>query len=218
MLYTTVYASMVPIQFEAFFVGECAIFYGGAGAGFPDPVEWSGLGRGIASIQGTADGEPIPIPGDPDIVAYSSENVEATGFVSFGWMEEEGGSHMLRAQLYSPEDGAIGIFIPEDDQFAVPIPAVNLPEKVLRFNGFLVSRGERKTINGFALFAHGIYGPPPFRDVVYLLLGDLGADGEPYTEDDTLYMTLWVREPTQIPSGPEIPAARVYRSEVEITD
>jgi len=203
----------LDFRYRASAVGECVIAYGGFGPGVPYPMKWAGTGDGHAIATGyAADAtETFPIS-IPDV--YISESIRATGAVSARWTEQDGSKHSLIVTLYSTETSE-ALFYPGSNQFVLPIPMYSPPEKALRFKGVYQDGSRTEQISGGALFGSGIYGPYPWSDRIFVLLG--------VEQSGTLFLLGWSRVNTWIGFGPPNPptfialsAAKLYQTEVKI--
>jgi len=190
-------------RFGARVAGQCFIAYGPPGAGFPDPVDWTGLGSGQTTVTGYASDAtatlPISIPSQyvvPNV--YYSENVRVGGAITIAWTEQDGSRHSINAEFRSPATSE-ALFYPSNNQFVIPIP-MYLPQDVMRFSGIHHVSGSKATsISGEAILAAGIYAPYPWPDVIIVLLND--------ELSGTLFFIGWARL-----SAPLLPAAKAYNT------
>jgi hypothetical protein len=199
-------AETMDFRFRGFAAGQCYIAYGGTGPGFPNPLDWSGLGNGQATATGYASDATETFPTSiPDV--YISENIRAIGEITIGWTEGDGSKHRIIAGIYSTATSE-ALFYPSNNQFVLTIPMYSPPDKCMRFNGIYVSSSKIARISGIALFAVGIYGPNPWPDNIIVLLGD--------EQSGTLFFIAWSRlgTPTPSPLG-FLPAAKAYASFVK---
>jgi hypothetical protein len=190
----------LDFRFQAMVEGQCIIAYGGIGPGVPDPMVWSGLGDGHATVSGHAMGATA----FPSIVAdlYISGNIRTMGAVSVGWMEADGSNRRLAAVLYSTETSE-GLFSPSKNQFELSIPEYSSPDRFIMFRGVYANGSRLVSINGIAVFSGGLVGPAP--DSVAVWLVDI--------QSETLFFIGWSRAGTPTPFPPSyLPAANIYKS------
>jgi hypothetical protein len=196
-------ATTLDFRFRGLAAGQCIIAYGGPGPGFPNPLNWAGLGDGCATADGFAADATATFP-SPITGLYISENIRASGTVSVKWTEGDESRHHLTVRVYSTE-ASEGLFFPSNNQFVLSIRMYSPPEKCFRFKGVYVSGSGTASISGITLFASGIYGPFPWPDVMIVLLFD--------EQSGTLFFIAWSRSgtPTPVPPG-YLPAAKAYSS------
>jgi len=200
----------LDLRFEALSVGECVVGYGEIGPNGPLPVEWACLGNGQVRISGNA-ADAVPFP-HPFLSIYISQDVKASGAVSVSWIGEDGSKHRIIGVIHSTETSEV-LLIPSENGFGCS------PEKAFRFQGVHVSDGV-EPISGGALLGASVYGPPPFRDYVTVILGV-----EEFGTWHTVFYMVWSLTQTEIGLGQTyldppfitLPAAEVYKSVVKIT-
>jgi len=195
------------LRFQATAGGQCLLAYGEIGVhGVPDPMKWSGLGDGHATVSGHATDATAAFP---SIIAglYISENIRATGAVTVEWTEADGSKHRLAAVVYSTETSE-GLFYPSGNQFTLPIGDYSPVTKFLRFKGVYLNGSTTGFVSGIALFSAGIYGNHPGSDSVIVVLVD--------EQSGTAFFVGWspISGPTSFPPG-YLPAAKVYKSIVK---
>lgn len=190
-------------RFRGLAVGQCIVAYGGIGPGVPDPLKWSGLGDGHATVNGHApDATPFS-SGGSDL--YISENIKAEGAITADWMEADGRKHHLTAVIYSI-DASEGLFSPSSDHFELSIPEYSTPERFIMFKGVYVDGSKPASIGGIAIFSGGLVGPAP--DCIAVWLVDV--------KSGTLFFIGWSRLGTPTPFPPNyVPAAKVYDTIVQ---
>jgi len=196
----------LDFRFQAIVEGQCIIAYGGIGHGVPDPMTWSGLGNGHATVSGHAK----DATAFPSSVAglYISGDIRVMGAVSVSWMEADGSKHRLAAELYSNETSE-GLFYPSGNQFTLPIGDYSPGTKFLRFEGVYLNGSKIGFVSGIALFSAGIYGNSPGSDGVIVVLID--------EQSGTSFLVGWSRTGTPTPFPPGyLRAAKVYKSLVKI--
>lgn len=196
----------LDFRFQAMVEGQCLIAYGGMGPGVPDPMIWSGIGKGHATVSGHAK----DATAFPSSVAglYISGDIRAMGTVSVSWMEADGSKHRLAAELYSNETSE-GLFYPSGNKFTLPIGDYSPGTKFLRFEGVYLNGSKIGFVSGIALFSAGIYGNSPGSDGVIVVLID--------EQSGTLFLVGWspIGTPTPFPPG-YLRAAKVYKSLVKV--
>lgn len=193
-------------RFEAQAVGECVIGYGEIGPSGPLPLGWACLGNGHIRISGYA-ADAVAFP-HPFLSIYASQNIKAIGEVSISWTREDGSKHRLIGVIYSTGTSE-GLFIPSKNGFGFS------PENALRLQGVYASDKKAGPISGAALIGASIYGPPPFRNYVTVILGveESGTWG-------TAFSIVWSLTQTEIGLGLNyfdppfitLSAAKVYKS------
>ena len=196
----------LDFRFQAMVEGQCIIAYGGIGPGVPDPMIWSGIGKGHATVGGHA----RDATAFPSSVAglYISEDIRATGTVSVSWTEADGSEHRLAA-MYSTATSE-GLFYPSGNQFTLPIGGYSPGTKFLRFKGVCQNGSTTGFVSGIALFSAGIYGNLPGGDGIIVVLID--------EQSGTLFLFGWSRTSTPTPFPPGyVRAANIYKSIVKIT-
>jgi len=197
----------LDFRFQAMVEGQCIIAYGGISShGVPDPMTWSGLGYGHATVSGHA----RDATAFPSSVAglYISGDIRAKGAVSVSWTEADGSKHRLAAELYSNETSE-GLFYPSGNKFTLPIGGYSPGTKFLRFEGVYLNGSKIGFVSGIALFSAGIYGNSPGGDGVIVVLID--------EQSGTSFLVGWspIGTPTPFPPG-YVRAAKVYKSLVKI--
>ena len=194
----------LDFRFRAMVEGQCLIAYGGIGPGVPDPMIWSGIGKGYTTVSGHAK----DATAFPSSVAglYISEDIRATGAVSVSWMEADGSKRRLAAVLYSNETSE-GLFYPSKNQFELSVPEHSLPDEFIMFKGVYADGSKLASISGIAFFSAGLVGYA--SDSIAVWLFDIQAG--------TLFFIGWSRAGTPTPFPPGyVPAANVYKSLVNV--
>ena len=210
--------SIETIRFTAFTSGPCFIVYGQGEEGSTEPfpplgqIKYQDPGRGSARIRGYANDVDV-FTSDLFGGGYDSNSIQAWGFVSVSWVEDEGTvdeeRHWLLAMLYSTTT-TYGFFIP-DKLFSVPIPGVpSSSADFLRFTGIHISKSETKIIKGVAIFMTTPVASlfPGYPEDMYLI--NVGL----CDEDLMLYQFMWCNQLLESPFG-TIPAADVLQWNVE---
>jgi len=197
-------ADSLDFRFQAMVEGQCLIAYGGIGPGVPDPMIWSGIGKGHTTVSGHAK----DATSFPSSVAglYISGDIRAMGAVSVSWMEADGSKRRLAAVLYSNENSE-GLFSPSKNIFELSVPEHSLPDKFIMFKGVYADGSKLASISGLAFFSAGFVGYA--SDSIAVWLFDWAG---------TLFFIGWSRAGTPTPFPPGyVPAANVYESLVKIT-
>jgi len=196
-------ADSIPkkIRFNALASGPCFVMYGlGKEGTSPIPSEeiwYMGEGGGKAKIRGKAkDLQQETLWSPPDLLwgdGYNSTSINARGYVSVSWTEDEGTENeeknWVLAVLYSTPSTS-GFFIP-NELLSIQLPGTEPgPEydKFLRFEGIHVSGSEIKMIQGFSL-----YMTIPYTSIGWPGSGYLNAVGLgiPLGDENLIIYQLW---------------------------
>lgn len=202
------------IRFTGHVAGECLLLYGEIAWGpVPSPIEWYGLVRGTARINGLAEATLFQM-GTPYGNTYESEMLGARGSTSLAWSEGEN-KHRLIVQLRSTEHTR-GVFAPDADFLTLPVGG-DPAEKTLSFEGIHISDQGQQKIKGVALlgFTPSIVAPPSpstLPGVLMILLEET---------NQKMFTVAWLYSDAAIPMGPGgpvilVPAATSLQAFVDI--
>jgi hypothetical protein len=204
---TTVYAveEAVNIRFRFIDSGSCLVVRGDTG----NPL-WQGMGDGTLALSGRADGEYYEQPaGDVTLKGYMMDNLAVGGSLLLRWTEADSGKHWVSVTFYSTAT-SIGVYFNDPVVLGSISMASNRPEDYIRFKGIYYEGAKKQEISGIALLMIIQYSEEEYVVGMQLL------NGPQPIGPNSMILAGWSNIGATVPGFPEIPAARVFKWDVEI--
>jgi len=168
---------------------------------------WEGIGFGASMLIGKADGEYYEQPVDSIVMkGYLMENLAAKGCLLLRWTEADNSKHWVSVTLYSTATSK-GCYFNDPVIIGSISMASNIPEDYIRFKGIYYDGSRTHQISGIALLMI-----IQISEEGYLIVVQLIDDNLPNFWTHSMFRAIWLDIGT-----PEIPAAQVFRWNVEIT-
>ncbi|MCJ7633579.1 hypothetical protein MUP77_14475 [Candidatus Bathyarchaeota archaeon] len=204
---TAVSEETVKVKFYFIDSGSCLVTHGDPYTG--PPFLWQGVGIGALMLSGKADGKYFEQPAE----GYSMENLNVRGCLLLKWTETDNSKHWVSVTFYSTATSKGIYYVDPVSSGSISMFSANLDDYI-RFKGIYYDGSKIQFINGIAalMIIHSIYlSIERYYVVVQLLTGLQPIDPE------TTIQAAWSNIHVADPGFPEIPAALVFRWNVEIT-
>ena len=191
----------VKVRFYFIESGSCLVTRGDV----TNPL-WEGVGSGASMLIGKADGEYSEQTLDSTIIkGYLMENLAAKGCLLLRWTEADNSKHWVSVTLYSTSTSK-GCYFDDPVVIGSISMASNIPEDYIRFKGIYYDGSRTHQISGIALLMI-----IQISEEGYLIVVQLIDDNLPNFWTHSMFRAIWLDIGT-----PEIPAAQVFRWNVEI--
>jgi hypothetical protein len=196
----------IKIKFYFINVGSCLVLRGP----IDDPL-WQGIGDGVLTLSGKADGEYYEQSGTT-WKGYMMENLAARGSLLLRWTEDDKSKHWVAVTFYSTATSK-GVYYYNHVGSTVVGSiswASNIPGDYIRFKGIYYDGTKIQEISGLALLMLWQISEEEYQVSLNLLSGP-----QPIQQTNII-LAGWSTIDYTTPGFPEIPAAQVFRWNVEI--
>jgi hypothetical protein len=196
----------VKVKFYFIDAGSCLVIRGDV----TKPL-WQGIGDGALMLSGKADGEYYEQTGTT-WKGYMMDNLAAGGCFLLKWTEADNSKHWVAVTLFSTATSK-GVYF-YDHVGSTVVGSIswasNIPDDYIRFKGIYYDGSKTQEISGIALLMIFQVSEEGYSVSMQLLSGP-----QPI-EKNTMILAVWSNIDVVMPGYPEIPAAQVFRWNVEI--
>jgi len=202
---TTVLAVEETVKIKFYFIetGLCLVTRGDVSSAL-----WEGMGDGALMLCGKADGEYVEQPMDSVVLkGYLMDNLAARGALLLRWTETDNSKRWVSVTFYSTAT-SIGVYCYDPVVIGSISMASANPNDYIRFKGTYFDGSEIQEITGVALLMI-----IQFSEEGYVIAMQLRDDTLPNFWEHSMFRAIWSNIDIVMP---EIPAAQVFRWNVEI--
>jgi hypothetical protein len=204
---TTALAVEETVKVRFYFIdsGSCLVVRGDTNS----PL-WQGVGNGALALSGKADGEYYEQPaGEITFKGYMMHNLLVGGSLLLRWTETDNSKHWVTVTFYSTAT-SLGVYFNDPLVLGTISMASNKPEDYIRFKGIYYDGARIQVISGLALLMIIQYSEKEYVVAMQLL------NGPQPIQINSMILAVWSNIGMTVPGFPEIPAARVFKWNVEI--